>query len=1091
MLAERTLVVLPDSDRVEQALVDAVAHRGFVDASGFVSFGQLLQWCEPARVAGKVPVGRLELRALVGRLAPERCREAFGDFATTPDFAFGAAELLAQLVNQGARPGLLFEASARLSGSGRTRAAALAKLWAALSEELERLGRFDPAEAVLLATVAVLKNGLPPRLARFQSLEVRGLHDLPPARLAFLDALAGAAEKSGRHLAVRFPGSGGPAVDLALAPALKHVEATWQELASAEASLEIPETPLSSVAPRAFAEKPSPASAPGLDAFSAATPSAERLELARRARRLVDAGTPPEAIAVALRDLAQDAEALVEAFDAVGLPARARLGVPLTQAPIGRLTLGLFELVEEDFPADAVAGVLQSRYARSLFDGCPDPWRLFGEAGLRNDALGARDGQGALAERLRAQAKRAASHDTGLSERYLVVAERVELLVRTCRAIPAKGTALALLEAFWAAVESLGILEALRRVAPVGGEDGRGGAVGRLDRALDRALARDQAAAEALFEMVTSFREALESSGLGARVMERRELARWLSTAAADVNLAARGPRTGAVWLLDVRELAARRFEHVFLGGLVDGRFPGRPPPLPLLSEEERTQLNLAAGRPLFRLTAWDGELELPVRAAEDRLLLHHALSAGTKSVTVSRARSDEDGKELLASPFLEALRRGVVGFEETHVGRSPVPRLDDVVTEEQLRLRAAVELVSPELTRQERGDARALALAAVLGGEAWLEPVRRASAMETERLVFFTAASDLLTMPPSTPYSGRVRDPLLLARLAEVLAFGPEHPASASTLSTWGTCAFKGMSQKVLGLVAPEERGEELAPRDSGTLAHGALAHLVPGLLKDGLWGPHATREALRPRVREAVKVAADELGHRIPTGHPALWRLQLGRTERMLVEFLMTEAARPFEGLSPQGVEVPFGDPRSPAELQQVVVPAAFPSETDVHVYGRIDRLDGNAEAVAVLDYKSGDAGKSKARRDAMLETDFQLPLYLLALRTAWPGKRLDAGWAGLMHPDTLTFSDLTRKTELDVEELLATDAETRATLKEESATSGVQTNLANAVHGLLGRLRAGELGPRSLDCTFCDFSAVCRISSRQVHPGEEGGE
>ncbi len=62
---------------------------------------------------------------------------------------------------------------------------------------------------------------------------------------------------------------------------------------------------------------------------SASTPAAELFELARRARRLVDAGTPPEAIAVVLRDLAQDAEALVDAFDAVGLPARARLGVPL------------------------------------------------------------------------------------------------------------------------------------------------------------------------------------------------------------------------------------------------------------------------------------------------------------------------------------------------------------------------------------------------------------------------------------------------------------------------------------------------------------------------------------------------------------------------------------------------------------------------------------------------------------------------------------------------------------------------------------------------------------------------------------------
>ena len=92
--------------------------------------------------------------------------------------------------------------------------------------------------------------------------------------------------------------------------------------------------------------------------------------------------------------------------------------------------------------------------------------------------------------------------------------------------------------------------------------------------------------------------------------MTRREFTRWVRAAAAELNLAARGPRAGAVWLLDVRELAGRSFAQLFLGGLIDGRFPGRPAPMPLLSEEE-LRLVAAAGRALFRVTVhwkFDGE---------------------------------------------------------------------------------------------------------------------------------------------------------------------------------------------------------------------------------------------------------------------------------------------------------------------------------------------------------------------------------------------------------------------------------------------------------------------------------------------------
>ena len=44
--------------------------------------------------------------------------------------------------------------------------------------------------------------------------------------------------------------------------------------------------------------------------------------------------------------------------------------------------------------------------------------------------------------------------------------------------------------------------------------------------------------------------------------------------------------------VLDVRELGDRAFEHVCIGGLTDGRFPGRDTPHPLFPDEDRIRVN-------------------------------------------------------------------------------------------------------------------------------------------------------------------------------------------------------------------------------------------------------------------------------------------------------------------------------------------------------------------------------------------------------------------------------------------------------------------------------------------------------------------
>jgi RecB family exonuclease len=654
-----------------------------------------------------------------------------------------------------------------------------------------------------------------------------------------------------------------------------------------------------------------------------------------------------------------------------------------------------------------------------------------------------------------------------------VLRDAVARLLALARSIPDEAPASELLEAFWDAVSKLGVYDALRRMPSAlfgtgGGGEGPShvlrGAAGLLGRELDRAVARDQAAGEALGRLVSDLRVAFRESGFGRRPLRRRDFARWVRLAAAEVNLVA-------------REVAGRRFQHVFLGGLVDGRFPGRPQPQPLLSEAERGVLNQLAGAPLFRLGVADGEQHLPVRLAEDRLLFHLVLASAEKSVTLSRSRFDDAGRELLGSAFLDGVRQAVDGLDERVLPRMPLPSLDDVATEAELRARAALEVLGPPGTRQTVADARREALAEALSGEAWLDEVKRLAAAESERLGFFSDEARA-----AGAFSGQVTTPdAVQARLD----FHAGRPVSAAELNVWGQCAFRGLGLYVLGLEGAEAAGEEPDARVNGTFLHDALERLVPALERAGLWGrPDVDAATLAPHVETAVREAAAATQARLPTGHPELWALHQARTVRQLMRLVLERGVwQPFGPSKVEAVELRFGEREGSAPgLEQVVVPKALDGERDVYVRGRIDRVDVMPGQVGVLDYKTSPKERGEVA-EALLTEDFQLPLYLWAIRQYRPGLAVTGAWVGIKRPKSLRLEDvLAAKNEGDVAGLLAADAPTRRKMAEEG-----KPNLPNAVHGLLAKLRAGDFGARATSCRSCELKAVCRISARKLP--EEG--
>lgn len=1061
-MAQRgTLTVLPDADRVEHALVEATRTRAFVDARAFCSFAELVHRCEPTRERNAAVQSPLAIRLLVGELAQGLPEGPFGEAVRSPVFARSASGLFEHLAMQNSLPAELATAAAKLHGSSGERLAWLATLWRALDEALVARGWLDRA-GVLKAACARLDRGLPPSLRGLESVRFEGLLDWPPLHLRLVTALAEAFQRA-KHGSVQvvLPWLGVPSLDAMVAEVLRALERDAQNL---PLELEMADPPPGREVFTRFGApgEPTLEPAPWLELVTCATPRDEVRALAAAARARVDAGTPPEQVAIVFRDLEGEAEALAGWLAKVGLPARVRLGAPLPDTVPGGLALGLVTLADEQFPVGAVVRWLEQRLVRLGDRRVRAPSRWLALAGVRDDRLGAAPDESAYAVRLESLARRlenqAPMRNAGPAAEVRAVAAGCARLIAVASTLPARATLHEHLARWSAAVEALG-LGAPPPLEPPSGTI--------ASMAVERALARDHAALEALAELRTALLREVPAEGLGRVVLDRAAFARWLEDAASDVNLPSFGPRAGAVSVLEARGVAGRTFEHVLFGGLVEGRMPGKPAPVPLLPPEEVDALNAAAGRRLVRVIAGEPREALPVRLGEDRLLFYVVTAAAQKGVLWSHAQRDAKGRELVRSTFVDELVRWAEPATTRHAARAASPKLDEVATIDELHARVALEALSPPATRLSLPAADGPALGARFEPEPWMREATRASTIEKERWRFFSSESE-----PPRAHSGSVAREGLEAELAVAFAFDQSRPLSATGIDTFANCRFQGFARTVLRLDSAREPGEAIDAPTTGNLLHALLEKLIPSLAELG-WPKRSALELPQSQVAAAidaaVESAAELLERHAALGHPALWKVERQKAAKIAWRVLTqgVEGA-PFGESEFVSAEQAFG-PRAPAPWNEVKVPAALPHERDVWLRGTIDRVDRTPTGHAVVDYKLGRKNRLP-KKPELLVTRFQLPLYLLAVKQALGVALADGAWLSLREGKS---QHLAEQVEGTFETLLATDLPTRA-----AAAETELPNVANSVQALVSAVRRGDVGPRAVDCEHCDVRRVCRI-------------
>jgi len=1070
------LVVLPDSDRVEQHLLAHARARGVADGAYVWTLSRLEEVCARAAASGIRPASPMEARLVVAEVARALRPAELGPLVEQPSFARLALGIFEELEAGGVLPRRVLEAATALPGASAGKVAALATLWSAWRDRLKALRWAGRAQVIGGALQALRKHGLPPQLAGIGGITVREVYDFPPLRADFFVALAHACERDGVSFTLTVPGSGSPLVDAAVDPMLRKLEGLYETLVSGEANKALPdpqERPWSALGELLYQPEPPAGAAAHLaertSIWSAPSPKAELEQLTREVLRQLESGVPPDRLAVAFRNLGEEAEALAARLADAGVAARVRVGAPLGETPLGRLGLELPLMVEEGFPVGRVVTLLEFTRDPERSPGAAAV--TFSEAAIRDDRRGASGGKGAYEVRLSRLAARL--ERTGAQARARQVralASRTAGLLKHCAAIPEEGTALELFQAWWRALSGLGLLEA--SASPIGG----GEPSTALGRALMSARARDQAAAEGLKQLARSLSSGLRGTRMGQARMGRRQFARWLADASLDLRVRGGGAAPGAVQLLELRELVGRSFTWIGIGGLSEGRLPGRAAPHPLLDESERQWINAALGKQVFRL--WSGEEQglAPWRLAEDRLLFFQALAAAEEGVSLGHARADASGREQQASPFLQEISL-LLASPIVQLPARVVPALEDALEPAALRERIALEtLALPELRSEPRDPSWAW-VAERTADAPWLAGAREVAQMEEARLHFFGDPQ----APPGA-HTGAVGEASVTGRILERFTFGAERPLSASALESIANCRFRGFLRVGLGLGEPESAGEDVDARGRGTLHHRVLELLFTRLREEGLLGtpPGGLPEGL---VDAVLEQALEDVGERTHTGHPALWALARERAKKMVERVLgQKERGLPFEGLLPENTELVFGTEGAQGAWREVRIDSSS-GAGPIHLTGKIDRLDAGGGRVGVLDYKS----RTLTRREyaqRLLVQDFQMPLYLIAAREAGHPEAREGAWLSLRDGASVLFSEVLEAAGVDPELLLAVDASGRARARELEAP-----NVANAVEALVGEVRKGHFPIRSEDCSYCGFRAVCRITERRLRTEEAG--
>ena len=405
-------------------------------------------------------------------------------------------------------------------------------------------------------------------------------------------------------------------------------------------------------------------------------------------------------------------------------------------------------------------------------------------------------------------------------------------------------------------------------------------------------------------------------------------------------------------------------FHALFVLGLNEGVFPRTIREDAFLRDRDRTTLEDKLGYKVNqKLAAFD----------EEKLLFTLLASAARERLYCLFQRSDDSGRVLSASWYLDDLKRALGIYAKTHIDEITIPRSltdksntapfdrEDLLLPEELAIRLSLE----------SKDATSLIEACALTPNLYKQgrTVVEQLDQSTDRLHGFDG---------------------VVGPLAEHWKYFSQRGLSPTALETYARCPFQFFARHVLGLKQLETPEASMGPSaaEFGELGHEILKSCYQHLIDIGYFTSKSRTLDLADEVLASAQRIFAEYEAKHPIGYPLAWE----SLKEGLTQLIRQVVAQDLNELSVSGY-VPIRLEKDQTEQ----LPADWPEPLNgLTIHGRMDRIDLNRaeHRLRVIDYKFK-FGSSRSTQDkdlyrsAVRGERLQPPFYyLLGKRAALDG-------------------------------------------------------------------------------------------------------
>ena len=807
--------------------------------------------------------------------------------------------------------------------------------------------------------------------------------------------------------------------------------------------------------------------------------------IGKEIRKLLDAGVRPSKIGVLFRDLAVYSEMIEDVFHRFKIPLYFRRGKPLLSNNVVKTILSIFELLDNNFERDTFLKIIRSNYIDFWARGEP----LAGEkmesyilrAGIIDDrSTGWENKLAGLIGRIDK-----AKNSSGKGVETSKVWEEREEVERLKNRIGCVKREIEVFKRKNTIIEFSGVLKRLMQSLRIHYkimccED-------------EELLKRDIAAVKKLEHVLEEMEATVRQLGLEDEIVTYSYFRNLLLKFMEESFILSGRESAHGVKVLNLYESRGLTFDYVFLAGLSEDSFPSKMWQDPFFKDEEKAQFNHMVGRKIFLLMEEKGE--------EEPLLFYLGLCCAQTRLYLSFSQIDEKGRTVLPSLYLNELMRLVEKKDDFTSGVTPglmIPQLEDCFETEEIENRLSYAIwrssFNDKDSKGDNGKIKEKDLTASIFNELIThEQFRRSfkkifqcAEVERRRDLFLLEENIVSRKNKASAWTGLITHKGIKSELKKFFEEEEGRFWSPSHLELYISCPFRFFLQRLLNVFLLKVPGEEIERVDEGSLIHKVLERFFRFRKEEGLLPVDGSGEE-----KELIKRIADEIYQQWEAegyiGNRELWEIRKKRLSLLWERFIGVESTYKHEEFLPMYFEFIIGDflgSKNKTGMPELVIKSF--DQKEILVGGKIDRVDVGSDKVRVIDYKNSSSEsfyRDLLKGEKMGVVNFHLPIYLAAVKEYMTGqkKKID-----LIEGTFYLFRKPKRMKPYVVKSsdpFFERDLKQRMKLKEQG-----RMNLFNQVSEIIQGAKSGDYTICPKDCTFCEYTHICRFISVDVNRENE---